>query len=82
MEMFSLDPVASMGMVAAQKPIKREDTEAEFAKIFYRELFRQVFSSSSMGEVNPLLPSVDPEMFIDQLAAEMVKKNLVPLGIR
>jgi hypothetical protein len=81
MDAISLGPVSGLGMVAAQSPVGKENSEAEFTKIFYRELLREMFASSD--EENPLLPSsVNKDVFIDTLAEKMVKDNLVPLGIR
>ncbi len=70
-----INPISSMGEIAVQKPIRREDAADEFAKIFYKEMLRQVFASPQPGGENVMASSFNRDIFIDKMAEEMAKKN-------
>ncbi|MFA4967722.1 MAG: hypothetical protein WC624_05850 [Candidatus Margulisiibacteriota bacterium] len=74
MDYFSTGQILSLGNMAAQKPLNRKDASNEFAKIFYKELIRQVFSNQG-NEDNVLTTSVNQDIFIDKMAEEMARKN-------
>jgi len=82
MDYFSMNPLADIGSIAAQRPIKREEVDMEFAKIFYKEMLRQVFTVPESEGENLLASSVNQDMFIDKIAEEMARKNLSLLNIK
>jgi len=81
MDYFSVSPLASIGSIAAQKPIKREDVDLEFAKIFFKEVLRQAFTLPENNGENLFASSVNHDIFIDKLAEEMARKNVLGITI-
>jgi hypothetical protein len=82
MDYFSINPMAGIGSIAAQKPLKRENVDIEFAKIFYKEVLRQVFTLPENGGENVFASSVNQDIFIDKLAEEMARKNMSLINVK
>ncbi|HTY13742.1 MAG TPA: hypothetical protein VMD02_06105 [Candidatus Omnitrophota bacterium] len=76
-----INPVSSMGEIATQRPVRREDGAEEFAKIYYKEMLKQVFASQQEDE-GALAPSFNRDIFIDKMAEEMARKNRAMLNLK
>ena len=78
MELFPASQLSDLGTIASRQTVKRDNADNEFVKIFYKELLRQVFTSST-GDENVLASSVNQDILIDKLAEEMARKNMAIL---
>lgn len=74
---YPIESIISMGQVATQKPITRENADLEFQKMFYREILSQtLFSTDNQEEEkNSFMPPVNRQIFIDQMVDTLVQKN-------
>jgi hypothetical protein len=68
MDLFPVSQLSDLGTIASRQTLKRDNADNEFVKIFYKELLRQVFTSSDSA--------VNQDILIDKLAEEMARKNM------
>ena len=68
MDLFPVSQLSDLGSIASRQTLKRDNADNEFVKIFYKELLRQVFTSSDSA--------VNQDILIDKLAEEMARKNM------
>lgn len=70
-----IDPIMNnLGAITAQSQVTRRSAAGEFTKIFYKELFRQAFTSQFQGE-SSVLGLTNQEVLLDKLAEDFARKN-------
>jgi len=70
MEPLSIYPAIPVSPLLGRQNVTRATAQQEFAKLFYKELFKQAFPEQIEGT-----SLINQDILIERLAEEMARKN-------